>query len=128
MHPRCFLSGLPEDNGEFIFSVGTRAWLCLALAAHSHRPHLRIGKSARAGHGGRPEPPAGGRRAQHRHHKSIHTARRRDRELDTYLLSVETVTIHQERCVLNVMLDITERKQTESQLLSAIESVMQDTS
>ena len=45
-----------------------------------------------------------------------------------YLLSAETVTIHQEQCVLNVMLDITERKQTELQLLSAIQSVMQDTS
>ena len=30
--------------------------------------------------------------------------------------------------MLSVMLDITERKQTETQLLSAIESVMQDTS
>jgi DNA-binding NarL/FixJ family response regulator len=38
------------------------------------------------------------------------------------------VTIHQERCVLSVMLDISERKQTETQLLAAVESVMQDTS
>ena len=45
-----------------------------------------------------------------------------------YLLSAETVTIHQERCVLIVMLDITERKQTETELLAAIDSVMQDTS
>ena len=45
-----------------------------------------------------------------------------------FLLSAETVTIHQQRCVLSVMLDITERKQTETQLLSAIEAVMQDTS
>jgi PAS domain S-box-containing protein len=45
-----------------------------------------------------------------------------------YLLSAETVTINRERCVLSVMLDITERKQTEMQLLAAIESVMQDTS
>lgn len=47
---------------------------------------------------------------------------------DDYLLSAETVTIHQERCVLSVMLDITERKQTETQLLAAVEAVMQDTS
>ena len=45
-----------------------------------------------------------------------------------FLLSAETVTIQQQRCVLSVMLDITERKQTEMQLLSAIEAVMQDTS
>ena len=45
-----------------------------------------------------------------------------------YLLSAETVTIHGEHCVLTVMLDITERKQTETELLSAIEAVMQDTS
>ena len=45
-----------------------------------------------------------------------------------FLLSAETVTIQQQRCVLSVMLDITERKQTETQLLSAIEAVMQDTS
>ncbi len=45
-----------------------------------------------------------------------------------FLLSAETVTIHQQRCVLSVMQDITERKQTEMQLLSAIEAVMQDTS
>jgi PAS domain S-box-containing protein len=45
-----------------------------------------------------------------------------------YLLSAETVTIHQERCVLTVMLDITERKHTETELLAAIDSVMQDTS
>ena len=45
-----------------------------------------------------------------------------------YLLSAETVTIHGEHCVLTVMLDITERKQTEAELLTAIEAVMQDTS
>ncbi len=45
-----------------------------------------------------------------------------------YLLSAETVTIHQEQCVLSVMLDITQRKQTETQLLAAVEAVMQDTS
>jgi PAS domain S-box-containing protein len=45
-----------------------------------------------------------------------------------YLLSAETVTINGEHCVLTVMLDITERKQTEAELLMAIETVMQDTS
>ncbi len=45
-----------------------------------------------------------------------------------YLLSADTVTIHHERCVLSVMLDITERKQTEMELLAAVQSVMQDTS
>jgi PAS domain S-box-containing protein len=45
-----------------------------------------------------------------------------------FLLSAETVDIHQQRCVLSVMQDITERKQTETQLLAAIEAVMQDAS
>ena len=45
-----------------------------------------------------------------------------------YLLSAETVQIHHENCVLSVMLDITERKQTETALLTAIDSVMRDTS
>ncbi len=45
-----------------------------------------------------------------------------------YLLSADTVEIHGERCVLSVMLDITERKQTETELLAAVQSVMQDTS
>ena len=45
-----------------------------------------------------------------------------------FLLSAETVTIHGEHCVLTVMQDITERKQTEAELLSAIEAVMRDTS
>jgi len=62
----------------------------------------------------------------------IHSAdvqlRTRDGRTGAYLLSAETVTIHQELCVLTVMLDITERKQMETQLLAAIESVMQDTS
>ena len=38
------------------------------------------------------------------------------------------MTIHGEHCVLTVMLDITERKQGEAELLAAIEAVMQDTS
>ncbi len=45
-----------------------------------------------------------------------------------FLLSAETVDIHGAPCVLIVMLDITERKQTEMDLLSAVQSVMQDTS
>ena len=44
------------------------------------------------------------------------------------LMSAEAVTIHGEHCVLTVMQDITERKQTEAELLTAIEAVMQDTS
>ncbi|WP_428487500.1 PAS domain S-box protein [Rhodopila sp.] len=52
----------------------------------------------------------------------------KDRRVCDYLLSAETVTIHREHCVLTVMLDITERKQTEAELLTAIEAVMQDTS
>ncbi len=49
-------------------------------------------------------------------------------EVGTYLLSAETVTIHHQRCVLTVMQDITERKQTETALMVAIEAVTQDTS
>ena len=53
---------------------------------------------------------------------------RKDGHVGDYLLSAETVTIHGEHCVLTVMLDITARKQTEAELLAAIEAVMQDTS
>jgi PAS domain S-box-containing protein len=52
----------------------------------------------------------------------------KDGRIVNYLLSAETVAIHGEHCVLTVMLDITERKQTEAELLAAIEAVMQDTS
>ena len=52
----------------------------------------------------------------------------KDGHASDYLLSAETVSIHGEQCVLTVMLDITERKQTEAELLTAIEAVMQDTS
>ncbi len=45
-----------------------------------------------------------------------------------YLLSADTVTIQGARCVLSVMLDITERKRTETELVTAIHAVMQDTS
>src|SRR5690606_5905737 len=44
------------------------------------------------------------------------------------LVSAETVTIHRERCVLGVIQDITAHKQSESELIAAIETVMQDTS
>jgi PAS domain S-box-containing protein len=52
----------------------------------------------------------------------------KDGRVGDYLLSAETVTIHGEHCVLTVMLDITERKQTEAELLAAVEAAMQDTS
>ena len=52
----------------------------------------------------------------------------KDGHVCDYLLSAETVTIHGEHCVLTVMQDITERKQTEAEVLNAIEAVMQDTS
>ncbi len=54
--------------------------------------------------------------------------RSKDRQSRDYLLSAETVTINGEHCVLMVMLDITERRQTEIELLTAIDAVMQDTS
>ena len=54
--------------------------------------------------------------------------RNKDGKTCDYLFSAERVMIHHEQCVLTVMQDITERKQLETQLLSAIEAVMQDTS
>ena len=54
--------------------------------------------------------------------------RSKNGSLCDYLLSAETVEIHHERCVLSVMLDITERKQTEAELLAAVQATMQDTS
>ncbi len=54
--------------------------------------------------------------------------RSKDGTLCDYLLSAEAVGIHGQRCVLSVMLDITERKQVENELLAAVQSVMQDTS
>ena len=44
------------------------------------------------------------------------------------LVSSEIVRINDQRCVLCVMLDITERKRSEEELIEAIEAVMQDTS
>lgn len=54
--------------------------------------------------------------------------RRRDGvELDC-LISAERVTIGGEACILSVILDITERKRNERDLITAIEAVMTDTS
>ena len=44
------------------------------------------------------------------------------------LVSADTVEIHGERCVLCVMQDISARKRTETELMQAVQSVMQDTS
>src|SRR3546814_3254005 len=44
------------------------------------------------------------------------------------LISAEPVVIHDQRCVLGVIQDITERKRNETELMAAIEAVMKDTS
>ena len=44
-----------------------------------------------------------------------------------YLLSAEAVLIHGEHCVLCVLLDITERKRTEAELLESVRKAMGDT-
>jgi PAS domain S-box-containing protein len=44
------------------------------------------------------------------------------------LVSADTVIIHDERCVLCVMQDITDRKRSQDELVAAIEAVMADTS
>jgi PAS domain S-box-containing protein len=44
------------------------------------------------------------------------------------LISADTVSIHDQACVLSVLQDITERKRSEIELVAAIEAVMQDTS
>ncbi len=44
------------------------------------------------------------------------------------LISAEVVAIQEQDCVLSVMLDISERKRSEAELVAAIEAVMQDTS
>ena len=54
--------------------------------------------------------------------------RTKDGILHDYLVSADTVEIRQERCVLTVMVDITERKRTEVELLEAVQAAMQDTS
>lgn len=54
--------------------------------------------------------------------------RSKDGTVTDFLLSADTVEISGSACVLSLMLDITERKQTETELLAAVQSVMQDTS
>ena len=54
--------------------------------------------------------------------------RSKDGSAGDFLMSADTVQIHGSACVLSVMLDITERKQTETELMAAVESVLQDTS
>jgi PAS domain S-box-containing protein len=44
-----------------------------------------------------------------------------------YLISAEVVEIQAQKCVLSVMLDISERKRSEADLVTAIEAVMKDT-
>jgi PAS domain S-box-containing protein len=44
-----------------------------------------------------------------------------------YLISAEVVDIQAQKCVLSVMLDISERKRSEADLVAAIEAVMKDT-
>ncbi len=45
-----------------------------------------------------------------------------------HLFSAETVNLHGEICVLSVMQDISARKQSQQELMAAIDAVMQDTS
>lgn len=54
--------------------------------------------------------------------------RAKDETLVDCLVSADTVTIHDELCVLCVMQDITERKRSQDELVTAIETVMADTS
>jgi len=54
--------------------------------------------------------------------------RTRDGAVIDSLVSAESVTIHGHECVLMVFQDITERKRTELELVTAIEAVMQDAS
>jgi len=52
----------------------------------------------------------------------------RDGSVFDCLVSIDTVTIGGERCVLLVLQNITERKRSEEELIAAIEAVMTDTS
>lgn len=54
--------------------------------------------------------------------------RSKDGELADCLISADTVSIHNQPCVLCVMQDITDRKRSEIELMTAIETVMQDAS
>jgi PAS domain S-box-containing protein len=51
----------------------------------------------------------------------------RDNAATDYLISAEVVDIAAQKCVLSVMLDISERKRSEADLVTAIEAVMKDT-
>ena len=53
--------------------------------------------------------------------------RGKDGLVGDFLMSADTVEIHGAPCVLCLMIDNTERKRTESDLLAAVESVMKDT-
>ena len=50
----------------------------------------------------------------------------RQNELVDCLISAETVTIHGQHCILSAFQDISERKRTEYELITAIEAAMQD--
>ncbi len=67
------------------------------------------------------------RREGHVHSLDVRLCTKQGESVD-YLLSAETGTIQGEPCVLSVMQDITARKRSQEELLSAIEAVMQDTS
>jgi len=54
--------------------------------------------------------------------------RLRENIISDYLISAEVVAIAGQDCVLSVMLDISERKRSEADLVAAIEAVMKDTS
>jgi PAS domain S-box-containing protein len=54
--------------------------------------------------------------------------RRKDNELIECVVCADTVSIQDSPCYLLVLMDITERKRTELELLSAIEEVMKDAS
>ncbi len=54
--------------------------------------------------------------------------RNKDGGFGEFMMSAETVEIHGSPCVLSLMVDIAERKHTETELLTAVESVMRDAS
>jgi PAS domain S-box-containing protein len=54
--------------------------------------------------------------------------RTRQGDLLDCLISLETVTIQEQHCVLGVLQDVTERKRSEAELGAAIEAAMRDTS
>jgi PAS domain S-box-containing protein len=54
--------------------------------------------------------------------------RAKDETIVDCLVSADTVIIHDERCVLCVIQDITDRKRSQDELVAAIEAVMADTS